>query len=164
MRFRPSRLGTQSSDAEVAGRCELLVKKIPAQREQAIVGGRIDLPGAAGKRFQQIAGTAKEARHLFADMVDDDRRAILAEEAALDPARASRLYRSEFARVQHKHQSATSAEVVLIAFLGACGDAGKLNDVDEVYSVMNTGIIDLATGPQSEPFVKLFNACWRWQK
>jgi hypothetical protein len=178
------RAGTENSDAEVARRCEGLVVQIRAAERDALITGKKDLPGQAGKRFKELVGDSKAARTLFADMIDDERRAAVAELAATDRAKAAKLYRGEVAWVEdvwkrklaeldglrlgrdpERHFRRASQEaippgaVVLAFFLGAYSLGVGEPDAPDVEAVLKASFVDLATLGETRPFRKLF-ATW----
>jgi hypothetical protein len=175
------RTGTKNPDAEVARRCEGLIVQIRAADREALISGKKDLPGLAGKRFKELVGDSKASRTLFADMVDDDRRAAVAEQAAAEPVKAAKLYRDEVAWVeeawkrklieldgqrlgrdpgshfrQASYETVPPGEVVLSFFLGTFPLAAGDSDAADVNATLKATFISLANYGDTAPFRKLF--------
>jgi hypothetical protein len=176
------RTGTANPDAEVASRCVELTKQIRAAEREAIISGKKNMPGEAGKRFKELVGDSKGSRTLFADMLENERRAAVAELVAADPAKATVFYRAEVAYVDQtwkkrfaeldgqaakpqtkmklrmaSQETVPPGEVVLVFLLGSYPLPAGENDVADVESVLKASFIDLATlGGFAEPFRKLF--------
>lgn len=155
------RAGTRSDDAEVVRRCERLLPKIRAAIHDGLISGKMALPGKAGTTFKEIVGNSAESRTLFATMVQDDRRAEIAELAASDQRRAASLYAAEVARVKADPKKVAPGDAVLVIFVGVCAGPKAVGDPFDAYQAIQVSIIDLAVGPNGQSFVKLFNAWWK---
>jgi hypothetical protein len=178
--------GTKDPDAEVAGRCEVVLPKVRAAERKALVEGTIDWPAPAGTHFRDLVGDTAEARKLFLLMIEDDRRARLVDEAAGDRTQAAKLYVTERARlvavpmkapdgillppgtadreavmafVRDAHREAVGpADVTLALYLGSFDLPTGARDPADVARLLRTSFFDLATGPQKVPFARLFSA------
>jgi hypothetical protein len=178
--------GTKNPDAEVARRCGAILPKVRAAERKALVDGTIDWPAPAGTRFRDLAGDTNEARKLFVLMTEDDRRAAIAEAAAIEPGGAANLYAAEVARlvvaaektpndvilppagadreavlasVRDTHREAVGpADVTLALYLGAFAGPDGAPDPAGVTQLLRPSFFDLATGPQKRSFARLFTA------
>jgi hypothetical protein len=175
--------GTKDADPEVARRCKDILPRARAAERKAFVDGKLDWPAPAGTRFKDLVGDTKDARELFADIADDDRRAGLAAQAVADPGQAAKLYRAEVARLDARDRQALvgvkaegrginrlnifqeesrravpAGDVALALFLGALpfpdGAADPAGD-----RFLTAGFADLVSGPNRGPARKLF-AAW----
>jgi hypothetical protein len=176
------RIGTKYPDAEVARACEVLVGQIRSAERQAIISGKKDMPGNAGKRFKDLVGDSKSARTLFVDMVEDERRALVAEQAAAKPASVAPIYRAEASWVEEtwkkrfaefegraltpevrvklrraSQEAVTPGEVTLVLFLGSYALPAVEKDASDVDAVLKASFLDVANlDGFKEPFRKLF--------
>jgi sulfatase modifying factor 1 len=175
--------GTKSSDAEIARRSETVLKQIRADQHQALVAGKAEWPGPEWKRFIEIVGDTTAARKVFAEIVDDDRRAAVVEKAGADATTAAGLYTSELARVQEAGRKAFAGfigqpvmregpspirqasqkavppgDVALLLFLGSFPLPDRVTDPPDVEHIVRASFIDSCGGPLKEQYRKLYVA------
>lgn len=172
------RAGFNHHDLEVASRCEKIATRIRAAEREAIISGKKDMPGEAGKRFKELVGDSKASRTLFVYMTDDDRRGASVERAASDPAKADQVYREETGLVeqawkkrflefngvrltrktrQASQETVTPGDVVEVLFLGSYPLPAGAKDESQVESVFKASFMDIATlEAYKEPVRKLF--------
>jgi hypothetical protein len=98
--------GVTSSEAEIARRCRTLLPLIRADewdraRTALKAGEKVPVNHPVWKRFATIAGDDAASRRLFLDMIVDEKRTKLLDEAFDEPEAARPLYAAEVARVEH---------------------------------------------------------------
>lgn len=175
--------GIKDSDPEVARRCEGLLAQIWTAQREAFVSGKVDWPGPGWARFHHIVGDTPAARALFAEMVDDPRRAGIADLAAAEPALAAKLYAAEVGRVQEAGtkafanfagqpagpgtgngiraahlKSVSPGDIVTVLFLGTFELPAGVVDPAQVHHVLRAAFIDLVTGPLKDSARKVYVA------
>jgi hypothetical protein len=173
----------KDADAEIAQRCELVLKQIRAKQLQALLSEKGEWPGLEDTRFKEIVGDTSEARRLFAVMINDTHRAEVVESVAADPTRAASLYAVELSRVQAasasamrgfegrpaspnidsplrraSRQAVSVGDVVLVLFLGSLAKADGVADPANVDEVVTVSFSDFCEGQLKEPFRRLFVA------
>jgi hypothetical protein len=180
--------GTKDADPEVARRCEAVLPQLRAAERKALLDGTGDWPAPGGVAFKALVGDTKEARKLFVKLTEDDRLAALVDAATGDPDGAARLYAAEVARLvaalkraqahdpalakiaanreqafsylRESHRLAvSSADVALVLYLGSSALPDAAPEPPEVAELLRPAFFDVATGPQRQPFAKLF-AAW----
>lgn len=175
--------GTKNSDAEIARRCQALLKLIRIAEREQFVAGKLDWSTPFGRRFKDLVGDTTESRKLFGELMVDEHLAGLVEELKMEPAEVTKHYAAEVARVNANWTKAfeaftgqpvspdlsarirkasettvSVADVVGVLFLGSVQTADAKADPVEARSVFGANSIELAKGSLKVPYRKLFVA------
>jgi hypothetical protein len=177
--------GVFSSDPEVASRCAAIRQHIREAEARAFIEGKQEPKSAAAwKRFKALVGDSPEARKLFAEMTDDDRRAKELEKGEAGSAEAREAYAAAVDRAQQAYTKAMSkfqrqpisdelgraaraalveatppSEVAAALFLGTHPLPDGAADPPVTGALFKAGFTAGVDGPSKGPFRKLF-AAW----
>lgn len=176
-------LGLKSDSPEVVQRCEKLLQLIYKDGLEAFLTNKFELEGPAWKRFKSIACDSLASRKLFAELIPDDARSKRLDVIAGDPRKMIVTYRTESERVhfnwnkvlkankwrfadevrnekfrQLSKEAVSREDILYSLFLGTSPIPAGAADADEIAILSQVHFYEMARGPGSVPFQKLFVA------
>jgi hypothetical protein len=170
--------GTRDPDAEVARRCQDIIKKIREDERDAFLAGRLDWPGPAGRKFRDVVGSDAACRKLYGEVLAVEACCEAVERFADMPGEADKFYAAELARLKQAWKAGLAeyrpadltnvrlrqesrlrvqpGDVALVLLLQTFRKPADTGGSDGLYELLSASFMDLARSPaHGKPFRKL---------